>query len=95
MHVEERNRERDLLKLFKAQPKQLQNKELNPLELLGIGIDQGTAITVIKNHFRVSGRGQVYIFDPLTWGDEQKEWTYKTLPSGTIFNMKTREVIER
>lgn len=95
VHVEERDRERDLLKLFRAKPKQLQDKNLNPLDLLGIGIDQGTAITVVKNHFRVSGRGQVYIFDPHTWGENQKEWTYKTLPSGTLFNMKTREVVER
>lgn len=95
VHVEERGRERDLLKLFKAKPNQIQDKDINPLDLLGIGIYQGTAITVIKNHFRVSGRGQVYIFDPLNWGENQKEWTYKTLPSGTIFNMKTREVVER
>lgn len=94
VHVEERDRERDLLKLFKAQPQQLQDKNLNPLDLLGIGIDQGTAITVVKDHFRVSGQGQVYIFDPLTWGENKKEWIYKTLSSGSVFNMKTRAVVE-
>lgn len=94
VHVEERDRERDLLKLFKAKPRQLQDKELNPLDLLGIGIDQNTAITVVKDHFRVSGRGQVYIFDPKTWGDKEKDWKYYTLPPGTIFNMKTRQVVE-
>ncbi len=95
VHVEERDRERDLLKLFRAKPNQLQDPDLNPLDLLGIGIDQGTAITVIRDHLRVSGRGQVYIFDPHTWGENQKEWIYYTLPAGTIFNMKTREVVER
>ena len=68
VHVEERGREKDLLKLFRAKPNQLQDRDLNPLDLLGIGIDQGTAITVIKNHLRVSGRGRVYIFDPKRWG---------------------------
>jgi|ETNmetMinimDraft_22_1059887.scaffolds.fasta_scaffold00019_54 cyanophycinase len=95
VHVEERDRERDLLKLFRAKPKQLQDRQLNPLDLLGIGIDQNTAITVIRNHFRVSGRGQVYIFDPHTWGENQEEWDYYTLPSGAVFNMKTREVVDQ
>lgn len=94
VHVQERGRERDLLQLFQANPKQLQEKGLNPLELLGIGIDQGTAITVIKNSFRVSGKGQVYIFDPLIWGESPREWTYQTIPSGTTYNMQTREVVD-
>jgi len=65
VHVEERSRERDLFKIFHADPSQLQDPGLDPLQLLGIGIDQGTAIIVTKNRLRVSGPGLVRIFDPL------------------------------
>ncbi|MGK0239790.1 MAG: cyanophycinase [Candidatus Pelagisphaera sp.] len=95
VHVEERDRQEDLLRLFRAKKSQLEIKGLDTLEILGIGIDQGTAITVVKNSFRVSGRGVVYIFDPLQWGDDPKTWGYYELESGTFFNMKSRKVINR
>ena len=34
VHVEERGREEDLLELFRAKKSQLQDKDLDPLELL-------------------------------------------------------------
>lgn len=95
VHVEERDRENDLLQLFRAKPSQLQNKDLNTHELLGIGIDQGTAITVVKTTFKVSGQGQVYIFDPHQWKDDPGKWTYYSLESGTVFDMKARKVVNR
>ena len=45
--VPERKREWDLLQIFSAKKRQLQNKDLDTQNLLGIGIDQGTAITII------------------------------------------------
>ncbi len=93
VHVEERNREKDLLELFRARKSELQDKTLNPLDLLGIGIDQGTAIIVRKNIFQVSGRGQVYIFNPELWGEDPNEWGYETLQSGTAYDMKLRKVV--
>ena len=93
VHVEERNREEHLLEVFKAKGNQLQDRDLNPLDLLGIGIDQGTAIVVKKNEFKVMGPGQVYIFDARKWDkNDPDSWTYKTLPSGTRFDMKERKV---
>ncbi len=93
VHVEERNREKDLFRVFRAKPSQLQIKDLDTFELLGIGIDQGTAITVTKNQFRVSGKGQVHIFDPKRWGEDPKLWFYQSLKAGDTFNFKTRKSI--
>lgn len=93
VHVEERDREKDLLQLFRAKKSQLQDKSLDPLDLLGIGIDQGTAIVVRQNTFQVTGKGQVYIFDPQQWKDNPKTWTYQTLSSGTYFDLKSRKVM--
>jgi cyanophycinase len=95
VHVEERNRENDLLQLFRANKSQLQNEELDTLDLLGIGIDQGTAITVTKNTFQVTGQGQVYIFDPRQWKDDPDSWTYQTLKSGASYDMILRKEISR
>ena len=94
VHVEERNREDDLFQLFRAKKQQLQNQRLDPLDLLGIGIDQGTAIVVTQNQFRVTGKGQVYVFDPRQWGAWADTWSYQTLKPGTLFDMKLRKVIE-
>ncbi|WP_411846481.1 cyanophycinase [Roseibacillus persicicus] len=94
VHVEERAREEDLLELFRAKKSQLQDKNLDPLELLGIGIDQGTAITVTRNQFRVTGKGQVYLFDPQQWNDDEDSWTYQILQPGTTYDLKLRKVIE-
>ena len=94
VHVEERDREDDLFQLFRATKSQLQDENLDPLALLGIGIDQGTAIVVTQNQFRVTGQGQVYIFDPRKWKDDPQSWTYQTLKPGTRFDLKLRKVIE-
>lgn len=96
VHVEERGREHDLLQVFRARPDQLQDEQLDPLELLGLGIDQGTAIVVTQDRFRVTGNGKVYVFDPRQWdrGDPES-WTYQTLASGSRFDMRRRVVIER
>lgn len=93
VHVEERDRENDLLEMFRARKSDLQDKALNPLELLGIGIDQATAIIVRKNVFRVTGRGQVYVFNPELWGEDPQEWDYETLQSGSSYDMKLRRVL--
>ena len=95
VHVEERGREEDLLQLFRAKKSQLQDRNLEPLELLGIGIDQGTAIIVTQNQFRVTGKGQVYIFDPKQWEDDQDSWSYQVLKPGTEYDLKLRKVIKK
>ena len=95
VHVEERGREEDLFELFRARKSQLQDKGLDPLKLLGIGIDQGTAIVVTGNQFRVTGKGQVHIFDPKQWGKDEDTWTYQTLKSGATYDLKLRKVIKK
>ena len=95
VHVEERGREEDLFELFRARKSQLQDKSLDPLELLGIGIDQGTAIVVTQNQFRVTGKGQVYVFDPKQWGKDEDTWSYQTLKPGTTYDLKLRKVIKK
>ncbi len=92
VHVEERGRELDLLELFRARKSELQDKTLKPLELLGIGIDQGTAITVRKSTLQVSGRGQVYIFNPELWGENPDKWGYETLQPGNAYDMNLRRI---
>lgn len=94
VHVEERNREKHLLQVFRAKKSQLQDKSLNPLDLLGIGIDQGTAIVVTQDQFKVTGSGQIYLFNARQWKDDPDSWTYQTLPSGARFDMKLRQVIK-
>ena len=94
VHVEERGREKDLFELFRARGSQLEDRKLDPLELLGIGIDQGTSIIITQNQFRVTGKGQVYVFDPKIWKDDQKSWTYQILKPGAVYDMKLRKVIK-
>jgi cyanophycinase len=50
-HFSERNRAGRLEKAIRLHP-----------ELLGVGIDEGTALLVQENNFRVMGRGQVHLF---------------------------------
>ena len=47
-------------------------------ELLGIGIDEGTAIVVEKNTFQVMGDSYVLIYDRSFWSREGSD--LKTLP---------------
>jgi cyanophycinase len=55
--MDERGREGDLLPVIAAHP-----------NLLGIGLDTGTAIVVHGDRFRVIGNGQVAIYDKGTRG---------------------------
>ena len=90
VHVEERSRERDLFAVFNAKKSQLQNPDLDPSQLLGIGIDQTTAIIVTKNQLRVTGRGIVRIFDPSQWTDRVAPFFLELAP-GDTFDLSTRE----
>ena len=95
VHVEERSRENDLLQLFRAEKSQLQDKDLDPLELLGIGIDQSTGVVITQNRLRVTGKGQVYIFDPMTWEKNKDSYTYEVLKPGAVYDMKLRKLIKK
>ena len=51
-HVLVRNRQFDLIEIIEARP-----------ELLGLGIDENTAIVVSGNEFEVIGQGYVAVYD--------------------------------
>jgi cyanophycinase len=89
-HVLARNRQFDLFEIVKQQP-----------ELLGIGIDESTAVVVKKNRFEVIGNSYVLIYDNTFWSREgsdlkklPEENTFYMLRSGDKYDMLTRKVIE-
>ena len=61
--------------------------DLHP-ELLGIGIDEGAAIVVPHNTFRIVGRGRVAIYDNERHGSR---WFYYLDPDA-VFDLGTRTV---
>lgn len=91
-HVLARNRQFDMFDILKKKP-----------ELLGIGIDENTAVIVQRDQFEVLGASYVLIYDNSFWSDEGI--TLKTLPdkkslfyflkSGDKYDLKKREVIKK
>lgn len=90
-HVIARNRHFDMFDILKNRP-----------ELLGISIDESTAVVVQGNQFEVIGRSYVIIYDGSFWSREGSD--LKTLPSeenlfyflrsGDKYDLKKREVID-
>jgi cyanophycinase len=77
-HVLRRNRQFDLVKVVEAHP-----------ELLGIGIDENTAIVVEGDQFEVMGASYALIYDDQsTVGDGGR---FYFLAPGDRFNLATRE----
>jgi cyanophycinase len=77
-HLLRRNRQFDLLPVIEARP-----------ELLGIGIDEDTAIVVRGDGFEVIGNGYVAIYDSQRRLDGGGRFYF--LAPGDRYNMKTRE----
>ncbi|MCG8527395.1 MAG: cyanophycinase, partial [Opitutales bacterium] len=90
-HVLARNRHFDLFTILKKRP-----------ELLGIGIDESTAVIVNGDTFEVFGKSFVLIYDGTFWSREG--WDQKELPEadslfyflrpGDRYDLKTRRVIQ-
>jgi len=77
-HVIVRHRENDLDQVIDKHP-----------ELLGIGIDESTAIVVERSTFEVIGKSKVFIHDPnYKPGPDGKR--YYLLSAGDKFDLKTR-----
>jgi cyanophycinase len=74
-HLIARHREKDMLKVVGAHP-----------ELLGIGIDESTAVVVQGDRFEVVGQSKVAIYDP------QSGKPYYFLSPGDRFNLRTRSI---
>ncbi len=77
-HLLRRNRQFDLVEIIEARP-----------ELLGIGIDENTAIIVQGDAFEVLGEGYVAIYDHERMIDSGGQFYF--LAPGNRFNLKTRE----
>ncbi len=88
-HYLERNRQFDMFELLEKRP-----------ELLGIGIDQNTAIIVRGNEFEVIGERYVAIYDGTFWSDyfneidttESANRKFYFLENGDKYNLKERRV---
>ena len=81
-HVIARRRLEDLIPVIRRHP-----------ELLGIGIDEGTAIVVQKNRFEVIGPSKVAIYDHARF-DHGDGKPYFFLQAGDKFDLVKRRVIE-
>jgi cyanophycinase len=79
-HLLKRKRAQDLWPVILAHP-----------ELLGIGLDEATAISVQANRFTVLGASLVAIYDAAR--GNQKPRHYFLCP-GTVFDLSTRRVVE-
>jgi cyanophycinase len=81
-HWATRKRERDLVPVIERFP-----------DLLGIGLDEDTAIIVQGDRFEVMGRGPVGIYDAKSsaW---KTETPWLTLHGGATFDIKTRSVVK-
>lgn len=90
-HVLARNRQFDMFDILKNRP-----------ELLGVGIDESTAMVVQGDEFEVIGESYVLVYDNTFWSREGSD--LKHLPAsdklfyflreGDRYNMKKREIIE-
>jgi cyanophycinase len=77
-HILRRNRQFDLAVFVKTHP-----------ELLGIGIDENTAVVVQKNTFEVIGNSYVAVYDATA--DQTKPFIF--LGKGQQYNLKERKLI--
>ncbi len=91
-HVMARNRQFDMFEIIKKRP-----------ELLGIGIDERTAIVVQGDTFEVIGQGKVLIYDGTFWSQEgsvlkklpSKENLFYALQMTDSYNLRERKVISK
>lgn len=77
-HVIARKRQKDLIPVIEAHP-----------ELLGIGIDEGTAAVVTGNQLRVIGASKVLLYAKDVPADEEP---YHSLSVGDVFDLERRVI---
>jgi len=82
-HLLKRNRQFDLIEIIESKP-----------ELLGIGIDENTAIIVKGHQFSVMGAGYVAIYDSnLIKEQNYGRFKFFLLTSGDVYDWKDRKVV--
>jgi len=90
-HVLARNRQFDMFEILKERP-----------EILGIGIDEGTAIIVKGNIFEIMGKSYVIIYDGTFWSREgsalkklpEKNRLFYFLREGDKYDLANRKVVD-
>ena len=90
-HVLARNRQFDMFGILRENP-----------GLLGIGIDEGTAVVVQRDTMEVIGASYVLIYDGYFWSREgsdlkilpDSDRLFYTLRSGDRYNLRERKVIQ-
>jgi len=89
-HLLVRNREHDLIEVISQYP-----------ELLGIGLDENTAVVVKGDIMEVIGQSYVAIYNHKLWPDSQNVkgkipngGRFFFLRKGDLYNVRTREVIK-
>lgn len=91
-HVLARNRQFDMFDILKNRP-----------ELLGLSIDESTAIVVTGNTFEVIGKSYVLVYDGTFWSREgsnlktlpDKDKLFYFLKEGDRYDLKARKVLEK
>lgn len=80
-HFSQRGRQKDMTQLVDRYP-----------QMLGIGLDEATAIEVQKSVAKVTGRGKVFFYDrrrPVIDGQPD----YQSLPAGSSYDLAKRSVM--
>ncbi|MEZ5941495.1 MAG: cyanophycinase [Planctomycetaceae bacterium] len=86
-HLLARNRQFDMLEIIEAEP-----------HLLGIGLDEGTAIVVQQDTFEVLGASYVAVYDPELTKSQREAGRYLPfflLHPGQKFDLESRRIMQR
>lgn len=95
-HVVPRNRQLDMISVLEDPTKRMK-PEFNRDALLGLGIDEDTAIVVRGDAFEVIGKpgGVVFVYDPRKWKDDTPNHAkYVTLRHGARYDLKKRKLMQ-
>jgi cyanophycinase len=94
-HVIPRKRQGGLIEVL-TDPNNKMNDGINRPALLGIGIDEGTAIVVRQNKFEVIGKksGVVLLYNPTLWSASTSDADkYSTLSPGAKYDLEKRIIL--
>ena len=81
-HVLTRHRENDMIPVIREHP-----------QLLGIGLDEDTAIVVHGDECEVIGRSKALFYNAQSWPPSDGKW-WTELTAGQRFNLKARTVVK-
>lgn len=80
-HFSQRGRQKDMVQLMQTYP-----------QLLGIGLDEATAIEVQKSTARVTGKGRVFFYNA-TLENGVVDTPAVALPAGSVYDLAMRTVV--